>query len=91
MNNQDLIDMGFKVIPHFTVTDAVTYDLGRRRILSAGAMGTANEMLWICELDEEDDMEITDLICLHNYDYDGYITEKKLKSLINIITGEDRL
>lgn len=28
---------------------------------------------------------ITDLVCLHNYDYDGYLTEEKVESLIKYI------
>ncbi len=89
MTNSELIKMGFKEIPHFTITNAVVFPLGRNRHLSAGCVGTPNEMLWICETDHNDEKKITDLVCLHNYDYDGYLTERKLHSLVNIITGTD--
>ena len=82
MTNQDLIAIGFKEVPHFTVTNSVYYDLGRNRQLSAGNVGTPNEMLWICEVV---DKEITDLICIHNWDYDGPLTIEKVKTLIQVI------
>jgi hypothetical protein len=59
MSNQDLIDIGFKPVPTFTVGNCVTYDLGRRRQLSASCVGTANEMLFICELHHEIKDQIT--------------------------------
>lgn len=89
MTNQDLIEIGFKKIPHFTVANSVIYQLGRHRHLSAGCVGTPNEMLWICATDDNDEKIITDLICIHNYDYDGYLTIEKVKSLINIICGSN--
>lgn len=88
MTNDDLIKLGFKPIPHFTVNNAVIYDLGRNRHLSAGDVGTPNEMIFIGEIDSEDDKKITDCICLHNYDYDGYVTEQKVKLLIEALTND---
>lgn len=82
ITNDDLIKIGFKSIPNFTVTNSVIYDLGRNRYLSAGDVGTPNEMVFICETDAKDKNKITDTICLHNYDYDGFITEEKVKALI---------
>jgi len=87
MTNDDLIKIGFKTIPHFTIANSVIYPLGRHRHLSAGCVGTPNEMLWICETDKQNETKINDLICLHNYDHDGYLSEKKIKSLISAITG----
>jgi hypothetical protein len=89
MTNDDLIKLGFKRIPHFTVTNSVVYPLGRHRHLSVGCAGTPNEIVFICETDDQDEKRVSDLICLHNYDHDGYLTEKKICSLINIITGID--
>ncbi len=88
MTNQNLIDLGFKEIPHFTVTNSVIYPLGRNRHLSAGSVGTPNEMLFISATDDKDERKITDLICLHNYDYDGFLTIEKVKSLISAITNK---
>lgn len=87
MKNQDLIDIGFKEIEHYVVTDAVIYPLGRNRHLSAGCVGTPNEMLFICESEKDDKTKITDMICLHNWDYDGQLTKEKVVALIELIGG----
>lgn len=80
-----LIEIGFERLPHFTVQNALIYKLGRNRHLSIGSVGTPNEMLYICESDNDDYRKITDLVCLHNYDYDGYLSKQKLETLISSI------
>lgn len=91
MTNDDLIKIGFTPVPHLTGIGSVTYDLGRDRILSAGSVGTPNEMLFIGQLYDSTlsnaPGKYSDLICLHNYDYDGYLTIEKVQSLINLLTG----
>jgi hypothetical protein len=86
LSRERLTAIGFKEIPHFTVTGSMLYDLGRKRHLSFGSIGTPNEMLFITQTDYENKKKITDLVCLHNYDYDGYLTEEKLLSIINSLT-----
>ena len=86
MTTDDLIKIGFKPIPHYTVTNSHVFDIGRRRFLSIGCVGTPNEMLWLEQLDDRNDRTITDLICLHNYDYDGYLSKEKLISLTETLT-----
>ena len=86
MTREDLINLGFKEIHHFTIGGNLLYDLGRRRYLSLSCFATPNEMLFISELDDVNDKEITDLICLWNYDYDGYLTEERIKNIINALT-----
>ena len=83
MTEQDLIDIGFKEVSNFTVTNSLIYPIKRNRHLSVGCIGSPNEMLYICETDPIDEKVITDLVCLHNFDYDGYLTKEKLKSLMN--------
>lgn len=83
----DLLSVGFEKIPHFTITNSLIYKLGRHRHLSVGCVGTPNEMLWICETDDQDQRRVTDLVCLHNWDYDKYLTIEKVKGLINLING----
>jgi hypothetical protein len=75
-----LIEIGFKSINHFTIMNSLTYDLGRGRFLSFGSIDTPNEMLF---LEQVENNEITDLICLRNYDYDGYTS---IQDIINIIS-----
>ncbi len=86
MTKDELVLIGFKPIPHFTITDAHIYKLSRHRHLSIGCVGTPNEMMWICGTDDKNEKKITDLVCLHNYDYDGYLTKDKIINLINLIT-----
>lgn len=85
MENKDLIDIGFQKIPHFTIGNTVIFQLGRNRHLSASNIGTPNEFLYICSSDSKDSNKITDLVCLHNYDYDGYLTIEKVVDLIKIL------
>ncbi|MGK0174077.1 MAG: hypothetical protein ACI9AT_000440 [Ulvibacter sp.] len=80
--------IGFEEIPHFTVMHAMTYDLGRRRFLSVGSIATPNEMVFIKEMDHDDPRKVTDMVCLHNFDYDGYLTEEKIESIIYGATGK---
>lgn len=87
MKREDYIKFGFKPMPHFTVADSLIYDLGRGRQLSAGCVGTPNEMIWLCQIDDNDKRKITDLICLHNWDYDKEMTEEKLTKLISALCG----
>jgi len=85
MTNDDLIKIGFTAIPHFTIGDSVIFDLGRHRQISGSCVGTPNEMLFICEIDHVIKTKITDLVCLHNYDYDGYLTIEKVQMIIDSI------
>ena len=85
MTTEDLIQIGFEPIPHFTITNAHIYKLGRHRHISIDDVGTPNEMMWICGTRDQDEKDITDLICLHNYDYDGYLTTTKIETLIKAI------
>ena len=75
-------ELGFKAIPHYTIARLMEYDLGRNRYLSLGSVGTPNEMLFITE---RNGTNVTDIICLHNYDYDGYLTQDKLHRIISAL------
>ena len=86
MTKDEAVALGFNPLPHFTITGALIYDLGRDRHLSLGCVGEANEMIWICSSDHKDPKKITDLICIHNYDYDGLLTEEKLKAILTALT-----
>jgi hypothetical protein len=91
MTRKELEDIGFYGLPHFTVANNLLFDLGRNRHLSIGDVGTPNEMMYLQEISSENPKEITDLVCVHNYDYDGYLTKKKLESLCYGITGKSIL
>lgn len=82
MSRNELIEMGFKEMEHFTVGNSLTFELGRNRHLSVSCLGDPNETVFICEVDKFEPKKINDLICLHNYDYDGYVTIQKITLLI---------
>jgi hypothetical protein len=82
-----LVKFGLKKIPHLTVTNSYTLDIGRNRIVSVCNIGTPNEMIWLCQINDKDKNKIDDLICLRNYDYDGYTHVHTFQNLIHSLTG----
>ena len=82
MTRAEVISMGFEPIPHFTITDSLIYDLGRNRHLSIGDIGMPNEMVFICEVNNENKNRVDEIIGLHNYDYDGYLTKERLQQFM---------
>ncbi len=91
IKRDELKKLGFKEMPHYTVMNTLIYDIGRKRYLSFGDVGTPNEMIWLCQMDDNDDKKMTDLICLHNYDYDGYISISDVKFLMKLKNNERKL
>lgn len=90
LNREEVLKLGFEEIPHFTVTNSLVYNLGRNRWLSIGDLGNPNEMLFIYEYDKKENRIINDLITLHNYDYDGYITLDKLYLLLSFFAENNK-
>jgi hypothetical protein len=87
MSNEEFLSIGFVEYPHKVLNGNMRYDLGRYRALTIQNLGNPNEMIFIYEVDSDNETEITDLVCLHNYDFDGYLTLEKVKMLITAITG----
>lgn len=91
LTREDLIGIGFKEMPHFTVTNMLLYDLGRDRALSIGCLGTPNEMVVIQQTCpgpmNSNTIDVMELVILRNYDYNGYTTIEDIKSIITGITG----
>lgn len=90
LNREEVLKLGFQEIPHFTVMNSLVYDLGRNRWLSIGDLGNPNEMMFIYECDKDDGRIIDDLVCLHNYDYDGYLTLDKLSLLLTFFAENNK-
>lgn len=88
ITKDQLLSIGFETLPHFTITESLIFDLGRRRQLSIGNAGTPNEMLYLCEIDEHNPKKITDLVCLRNYDYDGYTTLEDIQDIIKLLKSK---
>lgn len=61
------------------------YDLGKGKHLSLSNLGTPNEFLFLCDGKNID--KPTDIICIHNYDYHGYLTLSKLKLILALLTN----
>jgi hypothetical protein len=85
MTKEDLISIGFKEIPHYTVMGSLIFDLGRNRDLSVGCVGSPNEMIYICETSDNDSLG-RDVVIIRNYDYDGYTTIEEVKTIIKAIS-----
>ena len=82
LTRQQCIDLGFEELPHATITGSIIYKLKRRRVLSLGCLGQGNEAIFLCEKSEVGD-HYTDLICLHNRDFDGLLTFDRLNMIVN--------
>lgn len=75
---------GFQEFPHITVGNSLFYELSRNRIIVIGSPETPNEMLFISQLNDK--KGIDDSVCIHNCDYNGYLTEDKLNSLLKFFS-----
>jgi hypothetical protein len=76
--------LGFDKHPHFTVANSRFIELGRNRVLSVQCAGTPNEIVF---LSEQSDKAVKDVICIRNYDYDGYTYVHQLQNLYHSLTG----
>jgi hypothetical protein len=83
LNNKKLEEIGFEPVQHFTVGDNMIYKLPRYRQISISSAGTPNEIMVLNDINEDNPNIIENIIVLHNYDYDGYLSESKLINLIN--------
>jgi hypothetical protein len=92
ITKEKLLYLGFEAIPHKTIGNTMVKDLGRGRLLSLSNVGNPNEFLFISSRDNwaEEPSYINqlqnDVVTLHNYDYDGYITFNKLESLCKLLS-----
>lgn len=77
-------NFGFQEVPHFTIGNSLILDLGRNRYLSLSDLDNCNLMLYLCEHSEENSKEVTDIINLHNWDYDKELTVEKLENILKI-------
>jgi hypothetical protein len=76
--------LGFEKHSHFTVANSRFIELGRNRVLSVQCAGTPNEIVF---LSEQSDKAVKDVICIRNYDYDGYTYVHQLQNLYHSLTG----
>lgn len=81
-----LLKYGFSKLNHFTVTNSLYKPIGRDRYICIGDIDNANQMVY---LETIINGKITDLVCVHNYDYDGRLYVHKLQNLYFTLTGEE--
>ncbi len=84
-----LVRLGGEKLPYHNILNSIFFKVGRNRIVSVGNVGTPNEMIWLCQVNATNDKIIDDLICLRNYDYDGYTPVHTFQNLIHALTGTE--
>jgi hypothetical protein len=84
MKKETLLQKGFRERPHLILGSIFDLNVGRNRYITIGALGTPNEVIYITQ--KHDDGDITEMICIRNFDYDGLLTPKKLAAIISIFT-----
>ena len=83
LNREQVLELGFKELPHLNILNSLVFNLGRNRHLSFSCIGEPNEMLFIYEVNKEHNKVIDDAVALSNYDYDGYLSLEKLSVLLS--------
>lgn len=78
-----------KSIPHFTVGGNLLIDIGRSRHMSIACVGTPNEVIFLSCCNIDDDRKIEDAVCVHNFDYDGYMPIHRLQNLFSDLTQKE--
>lgn len=87
-----LLKCGAYQLPHFTVMNTFYFDLGRNRELSIGCVGTPNLMVFIQEIEKDENgkaIKVEDIICVHNWDYDGELYLHQLQNLYFALTQKE--
>lgn len=85
LSNDILSEYGFVEISTFNVLASTELSLGRNRYLCVGCAGSPNEMMFICEGEKQHNQ---DVVTLHNWDYDGWLTIEKIQQIYLAITGK---
>lgn len=83
-----LLKLGFEPIPHMTVMNPFTLDIGRDRVISIGCVGTPNEMIFLIE-DYSKRAPSQDICVLRNFDYDGRTYVHTLQNIVHSLTGKE--
>lgn len=86
MTREELLEIGFEEIPHYTIGNGLTCQLTRNRFISISCLGTPNEMIFLGEIDRKMSDKINDLIVVRNYDYDGYTSLEWIQEFKNLLS-----
>lgn len=83
---EQIVSLGFIAQPQPAIGGLFMLDLGRDRYLMITGPGTSNEMMYLTAITDD---VTTDMVCIHNFDYDGFITQGRINSLVHAITGKE--
>lgn len=83
LTNEDLINVGFKPYNRFTIMNTVYLDVERDIQIKVGCVGTPNEIVFLVH-HWGDACEEQDLVCIHCFDYDGYLTLEKVMNILKV-------
>jgi hypothetical protein len=75
-----------KFNPISIITKNYNIDLGRGRFLSLNDIGLGNEMIAITN---REDKKVSDVVIIHNRDYDGRIAVHKFQNIVFALTGKE--
>ena len=81
MTEEDLLSIGF-----VKGELSLKYYLYGKRFISVFCVGTPNEVVYLCYKDSVDIVD--DLVCVHNFDYDGKLTKQKVEHLIKYFEND---
>lgn len=79
LSKEDALEIGFKSL-HASSFKSLSYDLGRKKSLSIRGIGTPNEMVWLLQTSKN-----VDIIPIHNWEYNGFLSKDKLEGLIKLL------
>lgn len=91
LNREQVLELGFYEMPHFTIGNSLIFHLGRRRFLSLSCLATPNEMLFMYEVNQDNTKKIDDSVILSNFDYDGYLTLEELTLLLSFFRRKKKI
>lgn len=91
---EELINLGFEHNTISKITDDLDYYIKTKfdkiRTITITDINTPNEMIFFKEGDSKKNDIDDDIVVLHNFDYDGYITIERIKALMYGLTGNDK-
>jgi hypothetical protein len=88
---QQLLNIGFLEEVSLSTCNSLFYDLSRNRMIMITGVGTEKEIGHLCEMSYPDDETYDQMVCFHDYEFDGYITIDRVMLLIYSITNKSLL
>ena len=83
----ELVKRGWEELPFKNIGNSITKHIKRNIYAGVSSLGTPNEIITVFEINRTNPKIIDDLIIVHNYDYDGYLTLERIEALVFGLTG----